>query len=357
MSGIPIKFGVLHDAPAINPQNPLFHGLAIKLDEVNGAGGVQGRKIELVYEAANGAHDGLPENAAAGWKRLAANPEVVGIFGPGITDNVLACVETVNAGRAPTIQWSGSDKGRSEWMFHYQAGSLQDEPVYLAQLMARLGHKRVGLLQTEGPVGDQYYDAFRIAARPRGLEIVAHQFAHVHATDVTPQLRRLREAKPDCLLFLGMQEPTLAFGQGIRALRWDIPRFSNIAMLAVGRSPADARMNEGIVWVDQYDTRNPVLRRLNAAYEKRYKRPAPLVFTHGIGYDMMTLMAEGLRLAPNLSRAALKAGLEQVRQLPCALGGMNPVMGFGPWDRAAIKGPDLLMYRTVRNGKLVTYEG
>jgi hypothetical protein len=31
-------------------------------------------------------------------------------------------------------------------------------------------------------------------------------------------------------------------------------------------------------------------------------------------------------------------------------------MGFGPWDRGAIKGPDLMMYRTVRRGEVVTFE-
>ncbi len=356
MAATPIKLGVLHDAPVISPENPLFHGMAIKLDEFNAKGGVQGRRVELVYQAANGAHDGLPENAAAAWRRLAANPEVVGIFGPGITDNTLAVTDAVQEGKVPTIQWSGSDRARGEWYFHFQAGSLQDEGPYLARLMAREGRRRVGLLQTMGPVGDQYFEGFRAAARDLGLEMVAHQLADVHATDVVPQLRRLREAQPDCLLFLGMQEPALALGRGVRRLRWSIPRYSNIAMLTVARDPETARINEGIVWVDQYEPRNPVLKSLNEAYRRRYRRPAPLVFTAAIGYDMMTLMLEGLRLAPNLSRAGLKAGLEQVRHLPCATGGLHPIMGFGPWDRGAIKGPDLLMFRTVRKGQVVTYE-
>jgi hypothetical protein len=61
--------------------------------------------------------------------------------------------------------------------------------------------------------------------------------------------------------------------------------------------------------------------------------------------------------ATNLSRAGLKDGLENVKQVPCAVGGENPVMGFCRWDRQAIKGPDLMMYRTVKNGVIESWRG
>ena len=357
MSGAPIKFGVLHDAPRIDPRNPALRAMTLRVEECNAAGGIEGRQVELVFHAGNGAHDGLPENCAAGWRHLAAMPEVVGILGPGITDNVLAVGDAVEAGRVATIQWSGDERARGEWLFHFQAGSLQEEGPYLARLMKRLGHRTVGVLQTGGPVGDGFYGGFEQSARDLGLEIVSRQFAHVHATDVRPEMERLRRASPDCVVFLGMAEPTIAFGRAIKAMGWKVPRYSNIAMLAVARDPKDAADNEGIIWTDQYDPRNETLQRVRAAFTKRYGEPPPETFTASFGYDMMTLMLEGLRLAPSMTRSGLKTGLERVKQLPCATGGRNPIMGFAPWDRAAIKGPDLLIYRTVRNGKCVTFEG
>ena len=355
MPPMPIKIGVLYDAPTINPANPNFRAMELRLEEFNARGGVEGRQVELVYHAANAAHEGLPENAVAGWRHLASNPEIVGILGPGITDNTLAVIDTVDQGKVPTIQWSGDETSRGEWYFHFQAGSLPDEGLYLARLMAQLGHRRVGVLQS-GVVGERYFAGFAQEAREQDIEIVSHQLANVHATDVVPQMERIHAASPDCALFLGMAEPTLAFGRAIRELGWDIPRFSNIAMLTMALDPKAIEVNEGIIWVDQYEPRNPVLARLEAAYEARYGQRPPPVFIHAIGYDIMTLMLEGLRRSTNLTRPGLKDGLERVHQLPCATGGLNPVMGFSPWDRQAIKGPDLFMFRTVRDGKVVTYE-
>ncbi|MEE9284985.1 MAG: ABC transporter substrate-binding protein [Dehalococcoidia bacterium] len=355
MSPIPIKLGVLYDAPTINPDTPTFRGMELRLEEFHAQGGVQGRQVELVFHAANAAHEGLPENAVAGWRHLAGNPEVVGILGPGITDNTVAVIDAVDEGKVPTIQWSGDETARGEWYFHFQAGSLPDEGLYLARLMAKLGHHRVGVLQA-GVVGERYFAGFKQASQDLGLEIVSHQLAHVHATSVVPQMERIRDAAPDCALFLGMAEPTLAFGRAIRELGWDVPRFSNSAMLTMALDPKAIEVNEGIIWVDQYEPRNPVLARVEKAYADRYGQRPPPIFSVAIGYDMMTLMLEGLRKSTNLTRVGLKDGLERVHQLPCATGGLNPVMGFSPWDRQAIKGPDLFMFRTVRDGKVVTYE-
>jgi hypothetical protein len=66
-------------------------------------------------------------------------------------------------------------------------------------------------------------------------------------------------------------------------------------------------------------------------------------------------MVEGLKRAPNLSRAGLKEGLESVKQIPACTGGVHPTMGFCKWDRQALKGPDLMMHRRVRGGRVESY--
>jgi ABC-type branched-subunit amino acid transport system substrate-binding protein len=162
------------------------------------------------------------------------------------------------------------------------------------------------------------------------------------------------KAKADCLLFLGMGAPTLTFMPAARKLGWKVPVYSNIAMLVLASTPGAIAKHEGIIWPDQYYEGNAVLRRVKRAYTKRWDGPPPPDFRAYFGYDMMTLVAEALRRAHELTRAGLKAGLEQVRNIPCATGGRNPAMGFAPWDHAAIKGPDLFMFRTVRKGKVVT---
>ena len=50
------------------------------------------------------------------------------------SDRAMYLVATPLADRAriPTINWAGTERARSEFMFHLQVGSHEDEPVLLA---------------------------------------------------------------------------------------------------------------------------------------------------------------------------------------------------------------------------------
>lgn len=356
MSAAPIKIGILIDGPEVNPDTPMIRAMQMKIDPFNEAGGVGGHPVEMTFAAANAAHAGVPENTIPAWYALADQSDVVGIIGPAIADNCLTLPDIIDSEQLPTICWPGSELCRNEWYFQFQAGSFSDETLYLVRLLAKLGHRRIGVLEA-GTVGNAYFAHFEREARFAGLVIAGHEYAHVHETDVVSQMTNLKEIGPDAVVFLGMGEPTMAYGRALKAMDWSIPRFANIAMLSLAAMPPDVVSGfEGMTWVDQYEPRNPVLAKLENEYEKRYSETPPPLFMLAIGADMMTLMLEGLRRATHLSRPGLKAGLERVKQIPCATGGLNPVMGFCKWDRQAIKGPDIMMYRRVRNGTIESYD-
>ncbi len=350
-----LKIGVLLDTPAHRAPEKMLNSIQLRIELANAAGGVEGRDIELVHEVADGAHSGLPENLVPAFHRLAADPSVIGIIGPAITDNCLVIVDDVQRARLPTLCWPGSEDCRGEWYFQFQVGSFADETLFLARAMAANGHRRIGVIQA-GTTGMHYFAHFEREARFLGLTIAGKEYAHVHEAALDAQVNALREQSPDAILFLGMGEPTLGFARTAHRLGWDVPRYSNIAMLQIAMLP-DAELGpfEGLVWVDQVEPRNLALQAFRAAYRARYGAEALGIPHSAAGWDMATLMVEALKRAPNLSRAGLKEGLENVKQLPAATGGVNPVMGFCKWDRQALKGPDLMMYRHVRDGRIESY--
>ena len=69
-------------------------------------------------------------------------------------------------------------------------------------------------------------------------------------------------------------------------------------------------------------------------------------------YDIGRLVGEGLARAVHLTGPGVKDGLEQVKRLPAASGYEGTLMGFGPWDHAALKG-EYLVLREWRDGKTV----
>ena len=62
------------------------------------------------------------------------------IVGPAIGDNALVATPLADAACVPTIHWAGTGKARSEWMFHLQVGSHEDEATVLVRQI--VAHRR-----------------------------------------------------------------------------------------------------------------------------------------------------------------------------------------------------------------------
>src|SRR5262249_31190465 len=69
-------------------------------------------------------------------------------------------------------------------------------------------------------------------------------------------------------------------------------------------------------------------------------------------FDIGRLRGAALAGARARARAGVLAGLERARWLPAATGRAGTLMGFGRWDRGALKGEFLVM-RTWRGGRSV----
>ena len=67
-------------------------------------------------------------------------------------------------------------------------------------------------------------------------------------------------------------------------------------------------------------------------------------------HDLGRLVAEAIVCADHLTPAGLRDGLEHVKLLPAAIGAPGTTMGFGRWDRAALKG-EFLVLRQWRDGE------
>ena len=99
---------------------------------------------------------GLPSGTAAAVERAYADlvdQDVLLIVGPAIGDNALVATPLAERYGVPTINWAGTERARSTFMFHLQVGSHEDESIVLARWLSSIGARRVGL--DSGPVTDR----------------------------------------------------------------------------------------------------------------------------------------------------------------------------------------------------------
>jgi ABC-type branched-subunit amino acid transport system substrate-binding protein len=291
--------------------------------------------VTFVHEPAHGPGGAL----ATAFARL-ADAGVVAILGPALSDGALAVRALADDARLPCLNYAGNELARGPYLFHFQLGSLEDEPSLLVADLVRRGVARVALVQDTSTVGERMAECFGAAAAAEGRVIVAHARAQPDGAGVADAVAAARGAEPEAVVVLGFWRAAHAVALERRAQDWRIPALANSALMYGHADPAWAGDWEGWTYADTYSEENPRFAALA-------RREAAAGRTAGPGeagaYDMGRLLGEGMARAPEPTRDGVRAGLERVKGLPTATGHAGTLMGFGHWDRGALKGPYLVL--------------
>jgi ABC-type branched-subunit amino acid transport system substrate-binding protein len=334
-----IRVGVLHDFARPDGGESFEWAARLGIAEVEGAGRLPG---PIVFR-----HEPAHDDVAAAFARLAGF-DVLAILGPAITDAALAVCPLADEARLPCINYAGTDEARSAWMFHFQMGSLEDEPALLVDHLVRNGCTRVALIQDTSRVGQRLAAFFRDAAAVR-CELAAHVRVEPDGAGIEAAVADARRASPHALAFVGFWRAAHALAVEMRAQEWRVPAVANSALMFGHADPTWTVDWDGWTYVDTFSEDNVRFAALatTAAAVGRSAGPG-----EAGAYDMGRLLAEGIVRAPQLTRAGIRTGLERVKALPAASGRAGTLMGFGNWDRGALKGPYLVL-RQWRAGESV----
>jgi ABC-type branched-subunit amino acid transport system substrate-binding protein len=345
MSAAPIKLGLLYDFPQGDGGDSFAHAVQLGLDTVE-----LDRPVEFVREQAAG----LPSGTAFDVEQKFAALErqgVLAIVGPSISDNGIVVRDLADAAGLSCINYTGGAITRSEFMFHYQVGSLEEEPAVLAEHLASRGITRVAVVHDRSPVGSQYAHWFELARATVGIEVTANAVINPLATEATDLVARLEASKPDGLVYLGLGVAARTVSLAVQALEWKLPVVANSALM-FGYAQRDWRTAwDGWVYVDTVSDDNPQRAALRELSRATAAGPVGVA-----GYDIGRLLGEGIARSSHLTRAGLLEGLERVKRMPATSGRAGTTMGFGQWDHAALKG-EFLVLRQWLGGKNVEYEG
>jgi branched-chain amino acid transport system substrate-binding protein len=340
------KIGRLLDHPTTAGGTVDYGRAALELifDAVNAGGGIGGEPIVVVEIDAVGSMERVKDGA----RRLASEGCVL-VLGPSVTDFAVPLIPVLDQLQVPAINWSGSGLARGAWGFQLKVGSLPDEAGYLTRLVGARGYGEVAVVRDAGPIGDEYARFLRAGLESLGVALVA-DIEIAREEDADRCVDALGVPAPPCVVYLGLGPRGVALGRALRSRGSGAALLGNIG---IGVFPEPAL--DGVVFTDVVDDANPVLRRFVQRWEARFG-PPPLLLGLAAAYDLATTAVEALRRAPALTPAGVRAGLEQIRGLPAAMGAPGTTIGFAPWDRDGYKGP-LIVYREIRGGRAVMSRG
>ena len=349
-SAEPIKIGYLFDfkLPEGYPQASR-DDLVLPFELVFKRGledGVLDRPVEIVFREVEGLPKGTIKAVIDAYGELVEEGCLV-VFGPAITDNCVPTREAIE-GRfhVPAVSVTGSEEWLGEWTFSLSMGSMSDEPIFWADLLARDGLRDVGVLIERSLVGDSYVRNFRKACAQRGLRIVAEEWVPQTAQDIGLSVRNLQEAKAEAIVHCGFGFGIVFVNPTLEEMNWNPPRYMGTAFQNAWINQLMWDAIRGYTGLDQYDESNPVGQAFLDEYQVAYGR-RPEYCVPVVNRDIATILLLALADAHPLSPRGVKEALERVKMVPAASGAPGTRLSFGKWTRRGWMGAGYLVARQL----------
>lgn len=308
--------------------------------------GMIDRPVEIVFREVEGLPKGTIKAVIDAYGEL-VDEGCLAVFGPAITDNAVPVREAIETSfQVPAISVSGADDWLGEWTFALPQGSMTDEPVFWAHLIAKQGYRSVGVVMEQSLIGESYLRNFHKACRAEGIRIVGEQVIAQTAQDVVEAVQGLHEARPDALVHCGFGFGVVHVNPALAALGWDPPRFMGTAFQNAWINPVMWRAIEGWTGLDQYDEGNRVGQRFLDEFEQAFGR-RPEYCVPVVNRDLAMVLLHAFADAHPLTPRGVKEALERVKMLPAASGSPGTRLSFGKWTRRGWMGAGYLVARRL----------
>ena len=324
-------------------------GAELRVREINDAGGILGRKLELVV--ADHACD--PAQGINAVTKLISNDNVSAIIGSGCSSVTLAVMPLIARSRIPQLEYLGTNPkitggagvGGNTWQFRLNI----DDGIMVEALSRYVGDKvkSVAIIAQNDEYGRGAAAQFKGYLEPAGVKVVSMDFATSGTPDYRPIITKIKGMNPDGLIVvmdapnagpLALQTAEMdfkpkVFGRGTVVT----PAFQNLV-----KNPA---IWDGAVevnrWVD-----NPGANTFAQAFQKAYGLPPEL--NNAMAYYAVDVLADAIKRAGSDDRSAIRDALAKTN---LNLAGLGPVK----FDANNQAHPDMFLIQW-QNGKIALLE-
>jgi branched-chain amino acid transport system substrate-binding protein len=180
-----------------------FRGVSLAVKQVNAAGGVDGRKIQLtLYD------DQADPTVGTELARKIASEGDIAMFGTAESAVTIAMAPILESEKIPNIT-SGQSTGllavKSPYLFLNGPTGLTYDTTLAKYVVTTKGYKKIAMLTNNDSYGAGEEKAMTSALQSLGVTPVAAEVVPSDQTNMTPALNSIRSSNPQ-VLFIGAEE-------------------------------------------------------------------------------------------------------------------------------------------------------
>ncbi|MBI5064655.1 ABC transporter substrate-binding protein [Candidatus Woesearchaeota archaeon] len=317
----------------------------IAAQEINDAGGINGKKLEIIYEDSKC----NPKDGATAAQKLINVDDVKVILGGACSGETLGASPIAEQNKVIILSPSASSPditNAGDFIFRTNPSDAFAGKV-AAEKAASMGFKKASIIHENTDYAQGLKRVFEQVFKESGGEVVSVESYSSEESDFRTQLAKIKAANPD-VVYLVPQSP-IKGGLLVRQLK-EAGVKSQLVMDAImlrGILKDLGSQLEGVIGVEpKFDEKGPIAAPMLSKYKAKYGE-VTFGFYDSATYDAVYLIAEALQ--------KYGENAEKIRDYFYSIKGRPGAIGEITFD----KNGDLLMkfsVEEVKNGQLVVLE-
>jgi branched-chain amino acid transport system substrate-binding protein len=297
-------------------------GVRLATDEINKAGGVLGRQLQLIErddEAKNERGVQIAQEMI-NKEKVAAT---VGFINTGVAlasqrfyqEAKIPVMNNVATGSLVTHQFADQPEN---YIFRNAAHDSIQAPMIVEEAVARRGFKKVAILADSTNYGQLGRADLEKALELKGVKAVAVEKFNVKDVDMTPQLLKAKEAGAEAVLTYAIGPELAQIANGMTKLGWKVPMIGSWTLSMAnfidnaGPGGEGARMPQTFIQEPTTPKRQSfIISYLKTFNPKNARIDSPVSAAQG--YDSVYLLAAAIKQAGSTDGPKIKAALEDLK--------------------------------------------
>jgi len=296
-------------------------GMMLLADQINAKGGVEGRKLTVIFEDSRT----LPDQAVSAINKLISVDNVVAIIGDVASSATLAMAPVANRNKIVVVSPAASspDVTLAGPYIYRVWPSDTFEADRMAEYVKKEGIRDIAILFLNNDYGHAMTKEFRKALGADANIILREETFDQNATDIRTQLTRVRESNAKSLYLISYPKDTAII----------LRQFKELAIKAsiLSTSPLEdplvikevGNVVEGAIFTSPIppDASDPIVAGFKQTYEQKFGKQPGVVADYA--YDALSTVVEAMKQAKDTSRIGVATGMERIKDLHGATGIIN----------------------------------
>lgn len=326
------------------------------VDEINKAGGILGRPVQLIVKDTSGSS----EKAISFAKQLIEEDNVVAIIGPTTSGESMAIKDICQRSGVPLLSCASAETITTPVQKYVFKVAPKDNYIaeWIYKTMNQMGITKIGVIAANTGFGNGGKAQLEKYAAKYGITIAISEVYDANATDLSALLTKVNAAGVQAVVNWSIEPAQAIVAKNMKQLKMKQQLFQSHGFANIKYVEAAGEAAEGIIFpcakliiADQLPDSNPqkkLLVKYNADYKAAFKEDASTFGGHA--FDAINILKAAIEAAKSAEPDKIAAAIEGIKNFS----GAGGIFSFSPEDHNGLSIDGIAMV-AVKKGKFAPF--